>query len=315
MAGSTTYPSSVDNKTALQDGVDIIQADDVNDAYVPVDAIETFVGASGKPQSGSIDLLEYLRFLGDPVNEARVEWVSAIQLKIKASIIWCTNASGSIRVPRKLTGDLTLSFTDLDTGSEAASTKYYVIAVADAANTTITGKFSLSKTAPSGITTFAVLASFVNNASSDIDKWSVKNFRDRAKTGEIMEWAGTIASLPEGWKHCDGAAISRTLFDDLFNIIGTQYGAGDGSTTYNLPEARDRFVVGAKQDDSGVAKTNLTGSLTKSGGDTNQPPKTGNDLNGAFQPAGSNPPLSCSNSPHQHNFTPPFVSFVVAIRI
>lgn len=315
MAGSTTYPTSVDNKTALQDGVDIIQADDVNDAYVPVDAIETFVGASGKSQSGSIDLLEYLRYLGDPVNEARVEWVSVTQLKIKAGIIWCTNASGSIRVPRKLTGDLTLSFADLDTGAEAASTKYYVIAVADAANTTITGKFSLSKTAPTGITTFAVLASFVNNAASDIDKWSVKNLRDRAKTGEVMEWVGTIASLPEGWRHMDGAAISRTLFDDLFNLIGTQYGAGDGSTTYNLPETRDRFVAGAKQDNSGAAMTNLTGALTKSGGDTNQPPKTGNDLNGAFQPAGSNPPLSCSNSPHQHNFTPPFVSFVVAVKI
>lgn len=315
MAGSTTYPTSVDNKTALQDGVDIIQADDVNDAYVPVDAIETFVGASGKPQSGSIDLLEYLRFLGDPVNEARVEWVSATSLKIKAGVIWCTNASGSIRVPRKLTADLTLTFADLDTGAEAANTRYYVIAVADAANTSITGKFSLSKTAPSGITTFAVLASFVNNASSDIDRWSVKNLRDRTKPGTVMEWAGTIALLPEGWKHCDGSAISRTLFDDLFNVIGTQYGTGDGSTTYNLPEARDRFVVGAKQDDSGAAKTNLTGSLTKSGGDTNQPPRTSNDLNGAFQPSGSNPPLSCSFSPHQHNFTPPFISFVVAIKI
>jgi len=315
MAGSTSYPTSVDNKTALQDGVDIIQADDVNDAYVPVDAIETFVGASGKPQSGSIDLLEYLRFLGDPVNEARVEWVSATSLKIKAGVIWCTNASGSIRVPRKLTADLTLTFADLDTGAEAANTRYYVIAVADAANTSITGKFSLSKTAPSGITTFAALTSFVNNASSDIDKWSVKNLRDRIKPGEIMEWAGTIASLPEGWKHCDGSAISRTLFDDLFNVIGTQYGTGDGSTTYNLPEARDRFVVGAKQDDSGAAKTNLTGALTKSGGDTTQPPRTSNDLNGAFQPSGSNPPLSCSFSPHQHSFTPPFVAFVVAVKI
>ncbi len=315
MAGSTSYPTSVDNKTALQDGVDIIQADDVNDAYVPVDAIETFVGASGKPQSGSVDLLEYLRFLGDPVNEARVEWVSATSLKIKAGVIWCTNASGSIRVPRKLTADLTLTFADLDTGAEAANTRYYVIAVADAANTSITGKFSLSKTAPSGITTFAALASFVNNGSSDIDKWSVKNLRDRTKPGEIMEWAGTIASLPEGWKHCDGSAISRTLFDDLFNVIGTQYGTGDGSTTYNLPEARDRFVVGAKQDDSGAAKTNLTGALTKSGGDTTQPPRTSNDLNGAFQPSGSNPPLSCSFSPHQHSFTPPFVAFVVAVKI
>jgi microcystin-dependent protein len=316
MAGSTTYPTSVDNKTPLQDGVDVIEADDVNDSYVPLNAIEIFVGPAGKPQSGSIDILEYLRFFGDPANEVRLEWVSVSQVKIKAGVIWCTNAAATIRVPRKLTADITITLpTDLDTGGEAASTRYYIIAVADAANTTITGKFSLSKTAPTGITTFAVLGSCVNNASSDIDRWSVKNFRDRTKVGSIMEWAGTIATLPEGWKHCDGSAISRTLFDDLFTAIGTQYGAGDGSTTYNIPEARDRFVVGAKQDNSGAAMTNLTGALTKSGGDTNQPPKTSNDLNGAFQPAGSNPPLSCSNSPHQHNFTPPFVSFVVAVKI
>ncbi len=315
MAGSTTYPQGVDNKTALQDGVDIIQADDVNDAYVPVDAIETFVGASGKPQSGSIDLLEYLRYLADPANEARVEWVSATSLKIKAGIIWCTNASGSIRVPRKLTADITLTFADLDTGGEAANTRYFVIAAADASNTTITGKFSLSSTAPTGITTFAVLASFQNNGSSDIDKWSVKNFRERRKPGERMEWYGTIASLPEGWKHCDGAAISRTRFPELFAEIGTTYGTGDGSTTFNVPDSRDKFPVGAKQDDSGAAKTNLTGALLKVGGDTNQPPLTGNDNSGAFQPAGSNPPLSCSFSPHKHTFIPPFEAVAVAIKV
>ena len=220
MAGSSNYPNAIDNKTPLQDGVDYIEADNVNNAYVPASAIQTFIGAAGKPQSGSIDILEYLRFIGDPANEARLEWVSVSQIKIKAGIIWCANAGGSIRVPRKLPTDITITLpTDLDIGGEAANTRYYIIAVADATNTSITGKFSTSKTAPSGITTFAVLGSCVNNASSDIDKWSVKNFRDRTKTGAIMEWAGTIASLPEGWKHCDGLAISRTLFDDLFGVI------------------------------------------------------------------------------------------------
>lgn len=315
MAGSSNYPNAIDNKTPLQDGVDYIEADNVNNAYTPLSSIQTFIGAAGKPQSGSIDILEYLRFLGDPANEARVEWVNAGSVKIKAGVIWCTNAAGSIRVPRKLTADITLTFADLDTGVEAASTKYYVLVVADGNNTSITGKLSLSNTAPSGITTFAVLCSFVNNASSDIDKFSIRNFRDRVKTGTVEVWAGTIASLPEGRKHCDGAAISRTLFAELFNEIGTTYGAGDGSTTFNVPEMRDKFIVGANQDSSGIAKTNLTGALLKTGGDTNQPPKTSSDLNGAFQPAGSNPPLSCSNSPHQHNFTPPFVAFVVSVKV
>jgi hypothetical protein len=59
--------------------------------------------------------------------------------------------------------------------------------------------------------------------------------------GGIILWSGTIASIPGGWALCDGSANSPG------------------------PDLRDKFVVGAKQDDSGVAKTNLTGSLTQSG--------------------------------------------------
>jgi microcystin-dependent protein len=60
---------------------------------------------------------------------------------------------------------------------------------------------------------------------------------------------GTIASfgvvtLPAGWEPCDGSAISRTDYADLFAVIGTTYGVGDGSTTFNLPNFGGRFPVG-----------------------------------------------------------------------
>ena len=45
MAGSSNYPNAIDNKTPLQDGVDYIEADNVNNAYVPASAIQTFIGA------------------------------------------------------------------------------------------------------------------------------------------------------------------------------------------------------------------------------------------------------------------------------
>lgn len=51
--------------------------------------------------------------------------------------------------------------------------------------------------------------------------------------GMVSAFAGKTA--PSGWLKCDGSAISRTLYADLFAAIGTQYGAGDGSTTFNLP--------------------------------------------------------------------------------
>lgn len=58
-------------------------------------------------------------------------------------------------------------------------------------------------------------------------------------------WHYAGATAPVGWAFCNGAAISRTAYAKLFGVIGTTYGAGDGSTTFNLPDARSRFLVGA----------------------------------------------------------------------
>ena len=61
-------------------------------------------------------------------------------------------------------------------------------------------------------------------------------------SGAIVAFAGTTE--PEGWLFCDGAAISRTRYENLFNAIGEIYGAGDSSTTFNLPDLRGRFPLG-----------------------------------------------------------------------
>lgn len=61
--------------------------------------------------------------------------------------------------------------------------------------------------------------------------------------GAIQMYAGSDA--PEGWLLCRGQAVSREDYSALFAVIGTTYGAGDGSTTFNLPDLRDRFPVGA----------------------------------------------------------------------
>lgn len=63
--------------------------------------------------------------------------------------------------------------------------------------------------------------------------------------GTIWLWAGTEASaLSLGWLVCDGSAVSRTTYAGLFTVIGTTYGAGNGSTTFNLPNLRGRVPVG-----------------------------------------------------------------------
>ena len=63
------------------------------------------------------------------------------------------------------------------------------------------------------------------------------------KTGVVELFAGT--SIPDGYLLCNGAAVSRTVYADLFEVIGTVYGTGDGSTTFNLPDMRNRYPIGA----------------------------------------------------------------------
>jgi len=61
-------------------------------------------------------------------------------------------------------------------------------------------------------------------------------------SGVVSAFAGS--SAPTGWLLCSGAAVSRTTYADLFTAIGTTYGSGDGSTTFNLPDLRGRAVAG-----------------------------------------------------------------------
>ena len=63
-----------------------------------------------------------------------------------------------------------------------------------------------------------------------------------APIGSIITW--TTAAAPRGWLVCDGSAISRTTYSDLFAVVGTTYGVGDGSTTFNLPDLKGRVPVG-----------------------------------------------------------------------
>nr|DAF08794.1 MAG TPA: tail collar fiber protein [Caudoviricetes sp.] len=62
-------------------------------------------------------------------------------------------------------------------------------------------------------------------------------------TGSIIAFAGN--TLPDGYLLCDGSQVSRTTYKELFDVIGTTYGEGDGSTTFTLPNLIDRFLEGS----------------------------------------------------------------------
>ena len=75
--------------------------------------------------------------------------------------------------------------------------------------------------------------------------------------GSLQAYAG--ASAPNGWLLCDGTAVSRTLYAELFSVLSTTYGAGDASTTFNVPDMRGRMPMGAGTG-KGLNATGATGT-------------------------------------------------------
>lgn len=96
------------------------------------------------------------------------------------------------------------------------------------------------------------------------------NSGDTTPVGVIQQYAGSTA--PTGYLMCDGSAISRTDYADLFAVIGTTYGTGDGQSTFNLPNIKGKVPVGLDIADSDF------NSLGKTGGNKNH----NLDINGIY---------------------------------
>lgn len=92
-----------------------------------------------------------------------------------------------------------------------------------------------------------------------IKGWFNQLWKDAQPAGEIKLYGGTTA--PYGYFLCNGSAVSRTLYARLFSVIGTTYGAGDGSTTFNVPDLRGRFPLGLAASGTGSTLGGTGGAL------------------------------------------------------
>jgi microcystin-dependent protein len=97
-----------------------------------------------------------------------------------------------------------------------------------------------------------------------VDGSQLTNLPAATPSGVLMPYAGT--SAPTGWLFAFGQLVSRTTYADLFAALGTTYGAGDGSTTFALPDLRGRVVAG-KDDMGGTSANRLTGTSGGLNGD------------------------------------------------
>jgi len=80
-------------------------------------------------------------------------------------------------------------------------------------------------------------------------------FNSFCPPGSVLAFAG--AAAPAGWLLCNGTTVSRAQYPALFAVLGTTYGSGDGSTTFNLPDMRGRTIAG-KDNMGGTAAGRLT---------------------------------------------------------
>mgnify|MGYP003111097990 CR=1 FL=1 len=91
---------------------------------------------------------------------------------------------------------------------------------------------------------------------------NLQDIVNRSEVGAIKPW--TKSTAPAGYLLCDGAAVSRTTYADLFSVIGSTYGAGDTSTTFNVPNLQGKMPQGFDGNTYNLAGTGGANTVTVS---------------------------------------------------
>jgi microcystin-dependent protein len=129
------------------------------------------------------------------------------------------------------------------TGVQPTTTNAEVIRVTAKATDTLTiVRAQESSSARTIVTNDQIAVNITNKALTDIEASFVTAGAITAPVGGAIMWLANAA--PTGWILLDGSAISRTTFSELFALWGTFYGIGDGSTTFNIPDLRQRIPIG-----------------------------------------------------------------------
>jgi microcystin-dependent protein len=89
---------------------------------------------------------------------------------------------------------------------------------------------------------------------------NLQDIVNRSEVGAIKPW--TKATAPAGYLLCDGTAVSRTTYADLFAVIATTYGVGDGSTTFNVPDLQGKMPQGYDGNTYNLAGTGGANTIT-----------------------------------------------------
>ena len=165
-------------------------------------------------------------------------------------------ASGSIvTIPNGVTAQVYTDGTSFYSAQTGSAGNFNVNGTLTASGVTDTGSLSVGSTlAVTGTSTFTGAAALNGGGTSttattgdNSTKIATTAFVQTAITAAVL--SGTIqmwptASAPTGYLLCNGAAVSRTTYAALYAVVGTTFGVGDGSTTFNLPDYTNRMPIG-----------------------------------------------------------------------
>ena len=220
--------------------------------------------------------------MGTPtaLNTTAKQIVGAINEVLASLNAYKTSTSGSITglTNSKAPNDHSSTATTYGTGT---STKYGHVKLSDATNGTEGESGGVAAT-PAAVATVQAAVDALDIALA-------------LPAGVTVPYAG--ATSPTGWLLCNGQAVSRTSYPRLFAAIGTTYGQGDGSTTFNVPDLRECNPVGIGKRASGVTNHN---ELTLGGFQDDQYQQHSHGVNGN---TGSTQP-TFTGTAHSHSFTP-----------
>lgn len=190
----------------------------------------------------------------------RITYASASSLSVAAGEITLSNSAGTTRLMQQNTSATTVTFSNIDTGSEAASTTYYLYAYQNTTSTsTVSFIVSASATSPTGATYFARLGSFYNDSSSDIDQYQITNDDISINWNEVKNGLKTYNS---GWFAVSSATQYTKTHDlDTTNVLVSLFysSSSDGADDFYGSGALSSWVEndqGAIM--NGIAIDNLT---------------------------------------------------------
>lgn len=201
----------------------------------PAMAVDNFAPASpaGSDNPGDIDTLQLannnatVRLLDTYREGLTLSYSTAAQLAVAAGNVWCQNSAGTVYRQRKLSTASTITWSDIDTGTEANSTTYYAYAIGDTDAAAPTFKVSTSATAPTGVTYYKRLGSFYNDVSGNIINIKNDNTMDRVFDSD---WFSIAMNGEYTFPHTLGTQNLVTQIYVASNSTGANMTTGNGAS-------------------------------------------------------------------------------------